>query len=219
MNIFEKKIIAITGPSGAGKSTLGEKLIKNYDISVPQHCTTRTRRNDDIDGFYRYLNHDEYRYLYDNGQFFISSGDGPVVKKEYGNFYGVLVDDLLLSLKNSNMIILYVSYRDINTLVSLKEIGYDIDIVVLTYENIVEGIKSRLFNNVKRNHTEEDINKRILNAIELDNTHRELINRYARCIIYTDKLNIEETYEMVCNNLELCNKKKKQLLKGEKIHD
>ena len=81
-----KYIIAITGPSGAGKTTLGDLLVARHDIAVPYHCTTRDRRSDDKDGFYRYLSHEEYSELLQQGKFLLSSGDGPVVSKQYGNF-------------------------------------------------------------------------------------------------------------------------------------
>ncbi len=90
MNVSEKGIIAITGPSGAGQTTLGDKLILHHDIAIPRHCTTREKRMDDKDGFYRYLSHDIYRSMFDNGEFLISSGDGKIISKEFGNFYGVL---------------------------------------------------------------------------------------------------------------------------------
>lgn len=121
MNLSNKSIIAITGPSGAGKTTLGEIITNRLSVKIPRHCTTRSKRNDDKEGFYRYLSHDEYRELYENGEFLISSGDGPSIKKEYGNFYGVLIDDCLAAWKVSDIIILFVSYKDIEQLKLLKK--------------------------------------------------------------------------------------------------
>lgn len=86
-------IIAIMGPSGAGKTTLANNLVLKNGVVIPRHTTTRSKRKDDEDGFYRYLMHDEYKELYDQGLFFISSGDGNEIKKENGNFYGVLKSD------------------------------------------------------------------------------------------------------------------------------
>ena len=61
--MIKKSIIAIMGPSGAGKTTLGEKLSTRLEISIPKHCTTRNKRIDDQEGFYRYLEHKEYDKL------------------------------------------------------------------------------------------------------------------------------------------------------------
>ena len=95
MNIGNKRIIAIMGPSGAGKTTLGDLLVSRNGFSVSKHATTRNRRSDDKEGFYKYFSHEEYRILVENNAFFITSGDGPVVSEEYGNFYGVLKQDCL----------------------------------------------------------------------------------------------------------------------------
>lgn len=56
--------------------------------------------------------------------------------------------------------------------------------------------------------TSEDINNRIMSAIEDANKYGEIVNFYAKSKVYTDKLNAEETYEKVCNDLNL---KKKNL--------
>lgn len=99
-----KEIIAITGPSGAGKSTLGNLLEARCGVVVPFHCTTRGKRNDDKPNFYRYFTHEEYAERYANAEFFISSGDGTEIKKENGNFYGVLKQDCIDAFEQSDII-------------------------------------------------------------------------------------------------------------------
>lgn len=95
MNLQNKIMIAIMGPSGGGKTTLGDKLYERHEISIPIHCTTRNPRNDDRTGFYRYLSHEEYNNLLCMQKFLISSGDGLIVKKEFGSFYGILIEDCI----------------------------------------------------------------------------------------------------------------------------
>ena len=207
----KKSIIAIMGPSGAGKTTLGQNLSERLEISIPRHCTTRSRRDDDQEGFYRFLNHEQYDKLLKQGKFLISSGDGPEVKKEYGNFYGVLLEDCISAWNTSNVIILFVSYKDIDALVELKNNGIEIDIVNLTFSNIEKGISDRLINNTERNHTSNDIKRRINCALEDTEKYGKALSLYAKTTVYTDILNIEQTYDRVCNDLKLSKEKKNEL--------
>lgn len=197
-----KKIVAITGPSGSGKTTLGNKLKTNNGMGIARHCTTRNRRIDDEENFYRYLTHEEYSMMFNANKFLISSGDSLIIKKEYGNFYGVLVSDCIESWKDNSTIILFVSYKDIDFLLNLKQKGLNIKIVNLTFKNIEENMIARLNTN-KRNHSQEDIEKRIKCAIEYEKTYGELVRRNSDSVIYTDILNIEQTYEKVCYDLNL----------------
>ena len=208
MNLLKKRIIAITGPSGVGKTTLGDKLSIHNDISIPYHCTTRKKRNDDKEGFYRYLSHEQYKYLFETSKFLISSGDGMIISPEYGNFYGVLLSDCLTSWMNSDIIILFVSYKDIDTLIWLKKIGINIDIVNLRFKDIANGVFCRLSNNVNRNHTVCEIDKRIISALDDNKKYGEMVAINSECIIYTDEKTIEETYNDVCNKLKIRKLKK-----------
>lgn len=206
----EKRIIAITGPSGAGKTTLAEMLSTNLGVIIPPHCTTRDKRKDDKPGFYRYLSHSTYAKLLDEDLFLISSGDGKVVCKESGNFYGILKSDCIEAFQYSDVIILFVSYKDIYELIRLKQSGINIDIINLTFSNIEAGVKSRLINNEERDHTMSDIESRIRCAINDKKMFGDKIFEYASCNIYTDILGIQETYEAVCNKIF---KNNKQLVK------
>lgn len=202
MNLENKNIIAITGPSGAGKTTLGDKLNNFSYIGIPRHCTTRRKRADDRDGFYRYLTHKEYKNLYENGEFLLSSGDGPEISEKYGNFYGVLIDDCIETWKLYSIIILFVSYKDLNTLIKLKEKGLNVDIINLTFNNIEKGVKNRLHDK-KREHSEDEIINRVKCAKEYESMYSEDIRKHSTSVIFTDVLNIEETYEEVVKKLEL----------------
>ena len=214
MVLNNKSIIAITGPSGVGKTTLGNKLAENDRKAIPLHCKTRQPRADDIEGFYRYLSHEKYKKLFDDKAFLISSGDGPTIDKKYGNFYGVLKDDCVAAWMTNDIIILFVSYKDISTLIDLKNHGLDIAIIDLRFKNIENGVVTRLTADIKRQSTNQEIQKRI-NCAKADNeTYGELLKLYSTCMIYTDTLGIEETQDEVCNTLKI-KKKKKETLKEE----
>lgn len=198
-----KTIIAITGPSGAGKTTLGNYIIDRHSYKIPKHCTTRTPRSDDQEGFYRYLTHEHYNQLLEDNKFLLSSGDGPIVSKEYGNFYGILKEDCFEVARNCEGIVIFVSYKDIDVLAKISKRGYNIKIVNLTFTDIENGVKIRLMNNPERDHTESDIKSRIYWAKKDTKDYEKALQRYAETIVYTDVLGKEETYEKVCLDLGL----------------
>ena len=203
MDMNNKSIIAITGPSGVGKTTLGNKIITNNEIVIPYHCTTRKRRNDDVDGFYKYLSHEEYSKLFHLRRFLISYGDSNIISVENGNFYGVLKEDCIQSWQNNDIILLFVSYKDIYTLIDLKNKGLTIDIINLRFHDIKNGVTNRLSNDILRNHTIEEINKRVYSALNDNNQYGSIVDKYAKCTIYTDINNEEETYTEVCDKLKI----------------
>ena len=198
----KKSIIAITGPSGAGKTTLSNKLKLLSGIDVPFHCTTRNKRLDDDPMFYRYLTHEEYAKLFLENKFLLSSGDSEIIKKENGNFYGVLYEDCIDKWKYNDIIILLVSYKDLERLLYLQKNGYNINIVNLTFIDIEKGVRTRIDTN-KRKLTQLEIYKRIQCALNYEKIYGDIIKKYANCLIYTDKTNINETYETVCKKLKL----------------
>ena len=198
----KKGIVAIMGPSGAGKTTLGNNLVERNGLIIPKYTTTRNKRNDDKDGFYRYLDHIEYNKKYNNGEFLISSGDSKIISKENGNFYGVLLLDCFKAWELYNQIILYTSYKDIMQIVDLN-LKIDIKILNLTFKNLVYGIRERMENDPIRNHSEEDIEKRIFSALSDRSQYWNMIQLYADGTIFTDEKTIQETYEEACDVLKL----------------
>jgi len=200
---MKKRILAIMGPSGAGKTTLGKNLATRCNYEIPKHCTTREPRIDDEEGFYRYLKHSTYKELYEKGEFLISSGDHSIIKKENGNFYGVLKKDCDTTFEKNDTIILFTSYKDIEQLVRLRQENIQIDIINITFKNIETGVKLRLVGNTTRNHTEKDITSRVRIALLDAKNYEKAIQENASVTIYTDFLNIEETYQEVCKKLIL----------------
>ena len=198
-----RNIIAITGPSGVGKTTLGNNLVLNLNYKIPRHVTTRPRRPDDATNFYRYLTHEEYRRLFEDNQFLISSGDGPAIDKQYGNFYGILTADCIDAWETNPTIIFFVSYKDIDRIEQLKTIGYPINLVNLTFQDIPKGVKYRLERDKSRNHTSQEIESRVNCAISDHALYSDKLQACASVTIFTDTCSIEQTYQTTCKELKL----------------
>ncbi len=192
---MNKIIIAITGPSGVGKNTLGDKLVDKEEFVIPRHTTTRSYRSDDADGFYRYLTHDEFKSEVILDNFLYWSGDNTIIDKKYGNYYGMLKTDYNIVSKNSRIII-FISYKDIDSIFYLKKMGYNIEVVNLLYSDIEKNIKNRL-SNINRNHSVEDIKRRVECAINYEKQFRQKLDSYDVLKIYTDLYDADETYNIV----------------------
>lgn len=192
---MKRIIIAITGPSGVGKTTLSNQLIKKDDFVTPVHTTTRMPRDDDEKGFYRYINHEEFKTEVDLNNFLFWSGDNFIIDEKYGNYYGILNRDYNV-VSYYDRLIFFISYKDIDTIFQLKYNGYNIEIVNLSYFDI-EGSMEKRLSDERRNHSQEDIRKRIICAKKYEELFEQKINDYNILKIYTDLYNIDETYEIV----------------------
>lgn len=198
---MEQLIIAITGPSGIGKTTLGNNL-RNYNgFVVPIHSTTRSKRIDDEEGFYRYLTHREFSEFVVTNQFFLWSGDDVIVNEAYGNFYGILNKDFGL-VADASRVVIYVSYKDIGHLNKLISMGLNIKIVNLVYSDL-EGNMSKRLMSAKRMYSEQEINKRITNAVEYEDKYGDFLSTCDTLKLYGDIDNSDVVYEKVLQKILL----------------
>lgn len=188
-------IIAITGPSGVGKTTLGDNLVEREGFVVPMHTTTRNPRSDDVDGFYRYLTHNEFKREVCLNNFLYWSGDNDIIDKKYGNYYGMLKADYGI-ISEKSRIVIFISYKDIGSMLYLKKMGYNIEVVNLLYSDIENSMIERLSVGNRR-HSMEDIKRRIECAIRYEKQFRQEIDSYDVLKIYTDLCDADETYNIV----------------------
>lgn len=202
----EKNIIAIMGPSGAGKTTIGNMIIETYNYGTPRHCTTRKQRADDELGFYRYLEHNEFKNYADAGKYLLWSGDSKRISKENGTFYGILLEDYEEKILEKKKIILYVSYKDLETVLNLREklskFGTSIKILNLTYYDF-SNMNDRLISNPLRKHTPEDLARRINSAYSDELLFGKDVEKSADIRLYTDTMTIKETFDIVSKKLIL----------------
>ncbi|MCQ2749950.1 MAG: ATP-grasp domain-containing protein [Clostridia bacterium] len=187
------RIIAITGPSGAGKTTLGLSLLERG--LIVKQSTTRDKRIDDDENAFRYLSHDEFLKLACDDKFLFWSGDSAEIKKENGNFYGILKEDFENALGENKNLIMFVSYKDIDALLEIKK-KIKIDIVTLTFKNF-ETIRERIQNR------SIDVDKRIESAKAYEEEFGDRAKTCSDVVIYTDELGIEETRMKVIDTLRL----------------
>lgn len=191
---MEPIIIALTGPSGVGKTTLGDLLIIKDHFLTPIHTTTRKHRDDDKDGFYRYISHEQFKKYVEANEFLFWSGDHTIIDSQYGNYYGVLKQDYD-NLSSHDKILLYISYKDIEKIYEMKKQGYPIQVINLLYQNLEKNMPLRLLD-PKRNQSKEEMSRRIKSALEYEEKYRKVLNEYPDILkIYSDVLTIEETYK------------------------
>lgn len=181
---MDKIITCLSGPSLSGKSTITNILLRNHDIVLPQHTTTRNPRPDDIDGFYNYISMEEFISKLHNNEFIVGSTDGV-------RGYGVLQSDCDKAFIKADTLLLHVSYKDID---QLQKINIPTKLVVLTYKNLEYSMRKRF---LEENKSRTDIDYRISSAQDDYEKYFNKIKEFATNIVYTDLLNINDTYKIV----------------------
>ena len=149
------------------------------------------------------MSHEEYAEKLELGEFFLSSGDGPEVKKEYGNFYGILESDYKSSFEESDRIMLFISYRDIENLYKIKKNDNElcVQILNLTFTDLDTCIAERL--KTRGTYSTAEVIKRIENAKELNHKYKKALDRLVDVTIYTDLYSIEKTYKQAVEQLKI----------------
>ena len=153
-----KNLIAISAPSGTGKSTLCEEIrIKKPEIKFSISCTTRPRRDYEIDGInYYFLTDDEFMEKVKNNELL-------EYEEVHGYYYGTLSNTLNNAISSKELMLFDV---DVNGAMSIKKIYPNNTLTVFILPPSIEDLKVRLIN--RGTDSQEVINKR------LERTNKEM---------------------------------------------
>ena len=153
-----KNLIAISAPSGTGKSTLCEEIrIKNPEIKFSISCTTRPRRDYEIDGInYYFLTDVEFMEKVKNNELL-------EYEEVHGYYYGTLSNALNNAISSKELMLFDV---DVNGAMSIKKKYPNNTLTVFILPPSIEDLKVRLIN--RGTDSQEVINKR------LERTNKEM---------------------------------------------
>ena len=153
-----KNLIAISAPSGTGKSTLCEEIrIKKPEIKFSISCTTRPRRDYEIDGInYYFLTDVEIMEKVKNNELL-------EYEEVHGYYYGTLSNTLNNAISSKELMLFDV---DVNGAMSIKKKYPNNTLTVFILPPSIEDLKVRLIN--RGTDSQEVINKR------LERTNKEM---------------------------------------------
>jgi len=151
-------LIAISAPSGTGKSTLCEQIrIKKPEIKFSISCTTRPRRDYEIDGInYYFLTDVEFMEKVKNNELL-------EYEEVHGYYYGTLSNTLNNAISSKELMLFDV---DVNGAMSIKKKYPNNTLTVFILPPSIEDLKVRLIN--RGTDSQEVINKR------LERTNKEM---------------------------------------------
>ncbi len=151
-----KKFFVISGSSGVGKGTvIKEFLRRNPSFRLSISCTTRGKRDGEIDGVnYFFLNKNEFQNCIKNNEF--------LEWEEFsGNFYGTKREFVEKCLENDENLILEIDTKGALQVKSLMDNAVLIFIAPPSIEELEKRLRGR------HTETEEAIQRR-LNSIKLE---------------------------------------------------
>ena len=130
-------IVVISGPSGVGKDTIINNIIAKSDFAKLPTCTTRSKRDGEIDGVhYHFLNEEKFFSLYDENKLL----DHVIIS---GYHYGLLIESVSNALsQGKNMIVHLVA----NSALLLKHIIPETILIFImspSQEELVQRLRNR----------------------------------------------------------------------------
>ena len=141
--------IVLSSPSGAGKTSISKKLLqKDKRISLSVSCTTRSPRDNEVDGVdYNFVSEKKFKELIKKDSFYEYA-------KIFENYYGTLKTSVDAIIKD-NDILFDIDWQGTKQLSKFKKLNL---IKIFLLPESKEELKKRL---IKRNqNTESEIKKR-----------------------------------------------------------
>lgn len=148
---MKKNFIVISGPSGAGKSTLvNYALQNNKNLQLSVSCTTRSPRQNEIDGKdYYFISHDKFQQLIKQNEFL-----------EYtfcfGNYYGTLKSEINRILNTRNICLLDVDCNGVKNIFENYKDSLSILILPPSFNELQNRLQGR------KTETSQAIEQRLL---------------------------------------------------------
>ncbi|MCX7695560.1 MAG: guanylate kinase [Caloramator sp.] len=148
-------LIVISGPSGAGKGTICRALLEKHpEIKLSVSCTTRSPRQNEVEGInYYFISKDKFKEMIDKDEFLEYA-------EVYDNYYGTPRKNVERILNEGNDIILEI---DIQGALKVKE-KYPEGVFVFIMPPSMEELKNRI--KKRGSETEESLLKRFKSAFQ-----------------------------------------------------
>ena len=131
-----RSLVTISAPSGTGKTTLCRALQEqNPELKFSVSCTTRNKRNYEVDGFdYYFISRENFQEKIDADEF----AEYEIV---HGEYYGTLRSSLAEAIENQSVLLLEV---DVRGALSIKKLFPKQCVGIFIFPPGIEDLKKRL---------------------------------------------------------------------------
>ncbi len=156
-----KNLITISAPSGAGKTTICRSLQKRTDMKFSVSCTTREKRNYEVDGVdYYFITEDEFRTRLVNHKFVET-------ENVHGHMYGTLKKTIDYAITSNELLLFEV---DVKGAMSIKSLFPDHTVTIFILPPNLEDLKERL---IKRGTDSKERIKKRLERIDIEMSYQD----------------------------------------------
>ena len=179
-------LLVISGPSGAGKGTIVTELLKRDDkLSLSISCTTRYKRDGEVDGVhYYFISKEQFRSMIDEGDFLEYA-------QVFDNFYGTPISKIEQKRNSGFDVILEI---DVQGALQVKSKVPDAKLIFIMPPSM-EVLKERLLG--RKTETIEQVEKRFSKAEK----EMSLKDRYDYCVVNDDlQTAVDEVYDIIKKN-------------------